>query len=140
MSDVAPELSAWVVDNRCSYEIAPIVELKDGDRTEVGFELDLRAELPWKGASTPQLRAKADEIKGKPTELVDVLVPKDSKKARFEIVPYRRAVKFLRGEGLPQITRTVRIFHRDFENVEPEDRAKFRPFEERLRSIGFKKA
>ncbi len=80
MADIALELSAWVVDNYCSYDIAPIVELREGDRTEVGFELNLHAELPWKGKFTPELRAKAEEIREKLTELVDVLVPKDSEK------------------------------------------------------------
>ena len=38
------------------------------------------------------------------------------------------------------MTHTVRIFHRDFRNVESENRAKFGPFEERLRSLGIKRA
>ncbi len=70
----------------------------------------LYAELPWKAKFTPELRAKAEEIREKLTELVDVLVPKDSEKVRFEIAAYRRAVRFARGTGLPQLTRTVRIF------------------------------
>jgi len=140
MTDIAPELSAWVADNHCSYEIAPIVELQDGDRSEVGFELNLHAELPWEGESTPELRAKAEEIREKLTELVEVLVPKDSQNARFEVVPHRPAIRFLGGRGRPKMTRTVRIFHSDFRNVEPEDRAKFGPFEKRLRSLGFKRA
>jgi hypothetical protein len=140
MTDIAPELSAWVVDNHCSYELVPIVELQHGDRTEVGFELNLHAELPWEGESTPELRAKAEEIREKLTELVDVLIPKDSENARFDIVPYQPAFRFLGGRGLPKLTRTVRIFHSDFRNVDPEDRAKFGPFEERLRSLGFKRA
>lgn len=49
MADIVPELSAWVVDNYCSYDIAPIVELRQGDRTEVDFDLNLHAELPEKG-------------------------------------------------------------------------------------------
>jgi hypothetical protein len=140
MTEIAPELLAWIAENHCSYDIAPIVELQEGNRTEVGFELNLHAQLPWKGESTPALRAKADEIREKLTELVHALVPKDSEKARFEIVPYQAAVRFARGGGLPEMTRTVRIFHRDFRNVEAEDRAKFGPFEERLRSLGFKRA
>ena len=140
MTDIGPELSAWITDNHCSYDIAPIVELQEGDRAEVGFELNLHAELPWKGEATPELRAKATEIREKLTELVNALVPKASEKARFEIAPFRRAVRFAGGGGLPKMTRTVRIFHRDFRNVEPEDRAKFGPFEERLRSLGFKRA
>ena len=58
MADIALELSAWVVDNYCSYDIAPIVELREGDRTEVGFELNLHAEPPWKGKLTPELRRR----------------------------------------------------------------------------------
>ena len=38
------------------------------------------------------------------------------------------------------MTRTVRIFHRDFRNVESENRAKFGLFEERVRSLGIKRA
>ena len=140
MTDVGPELSAWITDHHCSYDLAPIVELQEGDRAEVGFELNLHAELPWKGESTPELRAKATEIREKLTELVNALVPQASEKARFEIAPFRRSVRFAGGGGLPKMTRTVRIFHRDFRNVEPEDRAKFGPFEERLRSLGFKRS
>ena len=94
MTDIGPELSAWITDNHCSYDIAPIVELQEGDRAEVGFELNLHAELPWKGESTPELRAKATEIREKLTELVNALVPQASEKARFEIAPFRRAVRF----------------------------------------------
>ncbi len=140
MTDIGPELSAWITDNHCSYDIAPIVELQEGDRAEVGFELNLHAELPWKGEATPELRAKATEIREKLTELVNALVPKASEKARFGIAPFRRAVRFAGGGGLPMMTRTVRIFHRDFRNVESENRAKFGPFEERLRSLGIKRA
>ena len=149
MTDIGPELSAWITDHHCSYDLAPIVELQEGDRAEVGFELNLHAELPWKGESTPELRAKATEIREKLTELVsetwsprivNALVPKASEKARFEIAPFRRAVRFAGGGGLPKMARTVRIFHRDFRNLEPEDRAKFGPFEERLRSLGFKRS
>ncbi len=140
MTNIGPELSAWITDNHCSYDIAPIVELQEGDRAEVGFELNLHAELPWKGEATPELRVKANEIRDKLTELANALAPKDSEKARFEIAPFRRAVRFAGGGGLPKMMRTIRIFHRDFRNVESEDRAKFGPFEERLRSLGFKRA
>ena len=140
MTEITPELSAWIVDNHCSYDIAPIVELQHGDRTEVGFELNLHAELPWEGESTPELRAKAEEIREKLTALVDVLVPKESEKTRFEIVPYKAAARFLGGHGRPKLTRAVRIFHADYHAVAPEDRATFGPFEERLRSLGFKRA
>lgn len=139
MTDIAPELAAWITDNNCSYEITTIVELHDGDRAEVGFELNLHAELPWEGQSMPEVRSKAEEIGDKLTELVDVLVPKESPHVRFEIVPHHAAMRFLGGRGRPKMTRTVRIFHSDFREVEPEDRAKFGPLEERLRSLGFKK-
>ena len=38
-------------------------ELQEGARAEIGFELLLHAEFPWKGGSTPELRAKATEIR-----------------------------------------------------------------------------
>jgi hypothetical protein len=141
MTEVSAELAQWVRDNHCSYDITPIIELQHGDQTEVGFELNLHAELPWRGESTPELREKAEEIKTKLAELVDALVPKESEAARIEIVPFRgRAVRFAHGAGLPLMSRTVRIFRKDFSHVEPEDRAKFHPFEAELHSIGFKKA
>ncbi|HEX9723291.1 MAG TPA: hypothetical protein VGC53_03320 [Vicinamibacteria bacterium] len=55
-----------------------------------------------------------------------VLVPKESEKARFELVPFRRAVHFPHGAGKnPMVTRTVRIFHKDYGAVQPGDRQKF---------------
>ena len=51
----------------------------------MGFELNLHAELPWEGETTPELLAKQDEIRDKLAELIDVLLPKQSEDARFEL-------------------------------------------------------
>ena len=140
MTEVPAELARWVRDNHCSYDIAPIVELQRGEQADVGYEINLHAELPWEGETTPEILAKQDEIRDKLAELIDVLIPKESADARFDFVPFRLQARFLRGAGFPTIKRTVRVFRRDYQHVTPEDRGKFRPFEKELDAIGFKKA
>ena len=139
MKDVAPELRKWIVSNHCTYDIDAIVELQDGLRTEVGFELNLHAQFPWTGEVSAELRAKYEEIRVQLDELVDALVPDESDKARFEVVPFRAAVRFRGGADVPSVTRSVRVFHRNFEPVQANDREKFAPFEQELLRLGIKR-
>ena len=97
-------------------------------------------ELPPSGKLTPEDGKRLDEIRDKLEEILELVVPKESEKARFELVPFRRSVRFPNGAGKnPLVTRTVRIFHEDYAAVEPGDRPKLAPAEKRLQEMGFRK-
>ena len=56
-------------------------------------------ELPPSGKLTPEDGKRLDEIRDKLEEILELLVPKESEKARFELVPFRRSVRFPGGAG-----------------------------------------
>jgi hypothetical protein len=134
-------LSDWIEKHRCTYDIQPILEMDEGQAGHVGFELNVHAEFPVSAKLTADDGKRLDEIRDKLGEIIDLLVPKDSEDARFELVPFRRSVRFSSGAGKnPKVTRTVRIFHLDYAAVEPSDRQKLEPAERRLQEMGVQKA
>ena len=134
------EMSDWIREHKCTYDINPVVELEGRGPSQVGFEANLHAELPV-GESLGADTAKAlDEIRGKLGEILESLIPKDTK-AHVERVPFRRAVRFTKGaSGNPLVTRTARVFPSDYASVQPGDREKLHPTEERLTDMGFTRA
>jgi len=139
MTDSTSDLSSWITKHRCSYDIQPVIEMDEGAASQVGFELSIYAELQVGDTITPELGKDIDAIRDRLGEILESLIPSDTK-ARIERVPFRRAVRFLRGAGNPVVTRTLRIFHPDYAAVQPDDRQKFGPTEKRLTEMGFKNA
>jgi hypothetical protein len=133
------DLSKWITEHRCRYEIQPVIELSEGATHQVGFELSLYAELPVGETIAPELGRDLDAIRDRLGDILESLVPTDAR-ARIERVPFRRAVRFLHGGRTPLVTQTVRIFHPDYSDVQPGDREKFRPTEKRLLEMGFRRA
>jgi hypothetical protein len=134
------EISDWIRQHRCAYDIQPVVEIEEGAATHLGYELNLHAELPIGGTITPDVAQRLDEIRDKLGEILESLIPADAR-ARIERAPFRRAVRFPKGAGKnPMVTRSVRVFHPDYEAMKPGDREKFRPTEKRLEEMGFTRA
>jgi hypothetical protein len=134
------ETSEWVHEHKCKYDIQPIVELGEDGASHVGFELNLHAEIAVGETMGPETAKALDEIRDKLGEILESLIPKDAK-ARIERVPFRRAVRFPKGaSGNPLVTRSARVFPADYAAVQPGDRDKFRPTEERLTDMGFSRA
>lgn len=135
------EISNWIHEHRCTYDIQPIMEMNEGEAGLTGFEVNLHAEFPVGGTLTADDGKRLDKIRDKLGEILELLSPKESEKARFELVPFRRSLRFPGGAGKnPLVTRTVRIFHKDYAALEPGDREKLVPAERRLQEMGFKKA
>jgi hypothetical protein len=134
------DINDWVRAHKCTYDIQPVVEMEEGGPTHLGYELNLHAELPLDGKFTPEEAKRLDEIRDRLGEVLESLIPKDAK-ARIEHAPFRRAVRFPKGAGKsPMVTRTVRVFHPDYEAMKPGDRDKFHPTEKRLEEMGFTRA
>jgi hypothetical protein len=134
------ELSAWIHEHKCTYDIQPVVELSEGGPSQSGFELHLHAELVVPETLGPAAGKALDEIRDKLGEILESLIPKDTK-AHVERVPFRRSVRFPKGaSGNPLVTRTARVFLPDYSAMQPGDREKLRPTEERLQDLGFTRA
>jgi hypothetical protein len=131
--------SDWIRAHKCTYDIQPVVEMEEGGPTHLGYELNLHAELPVGETLSPEVAKDLDEIRDKLGDILESLVPKDTK-ARIERAPFRRAVRFPKGGKNPMVTRTVRIFHPDYQAMKPGDREKFHPTEKRLEEMGFTRA
>lgn len=131
--------SDWVREHRCTYDIQSVVEIEEGGPTHLGYELHLHAELPVGETLTPEVGKSLDDIRDKLGEILESLIPKDAK-ARIELAPFRRAVRFPKGGKNPMVTRTVRVLHPDNEAMKPGDREKFHPTEVRLEEMGFTRA
>lgn len=130
------ETSEWIRKHKCTYDIQPVVEMEEGGPTHLGYELNLHAELPLGETLTPAVGKDLDEIRDRLGDVLESLIPKDTK-ARIEHAPFRRAVRFPKGGKNPMVTRTVRVLHPDNEAMKPGDREKFHPTEERLEEMGF---
>lgn len=133
------ETSDWVREHRCTYDIQPVAEMEEGQAVQLGFELNLHAELPVPGTITPELVATVDAIRDRLGEILESLVPKDTK-ARVERVAFRRSVRFPKGSGSPMVTRSLRVFHPDYSALKPGDREKLYATEKRLEEMGFIRA
>jgi hypothetical protein len=133
-------MSDWIHEHKCSYDIQPVVELGEGAPAQVGFELNLHAELPIGESLSPETGKALDEIRDRLGEILESLIPKDTK-AHVERVPFRRSVRFPKGAaGNPLVTRTARVFLPDYAAMQPGDREKLRPTEDRLQDLGFSRA
>jgi hypothetical protein len=133
------ETTDWVREHKCTYDIQSVVELLKGELTQMGFELNLHAELPIGKTITPELSKVLDEVRDRLGDVIESLIPKDAK-ARIERTAFRRGVRFPKGGGNPMVTRTVRVFHPDYSALEPGDREKLHPTEKRLEEMGFARA
>ena len=133
------DISNWIREHACSYDIQPVVELVEGAATQLGYELNLYAEVPIGDTIAPALGKVIDEIRDRLAEIIESLIPQDAK-ARIERAPFRRGVRFLRGSGKPVVTRTVYVYHPDNSALKPGDREKLYPTEKRLEEMGFSRA
>jgi hypothetical protein len=134
------ETSDWIRKHKCTFDILPVVELLEGQATQLGYELNLHAELPVGDQITPELAKTVDELRDRLGDIIESLVPSDTK-AHVERVPFRRAVRFPKGQGKnPMVTRSVRVFHPDYSALRPGDREKLHPTEKRLEEMGFARA
>ena len=113
MSEVGPDLAAWVERTAPSFELAPLVELVKGRQVQVGFTLSLYARLPLVQAPAEQQRAAAEDTRKHLREIVQSLAPPQESRARVEIDTSRAVVIEPEGRREPEVAVHARLFHRD---------------------------
>jgi hypothetical protein len=136
----ASDASAWIREHRCTYDIQPLVDKKHGRAIEVGYDLNLHAELPVTGRITMEDARRVEAIRERLREILECLIPKDVE-ARIQRVFFGWSVRSRRGTSKSLVViRSALVFLTNYESVELGHRERFAPMENRLREMGFTRA
>ena len=133
---------AWARERRAAFEIQPLVEMHDGRRVAVGFELHLYAQLAMDGdaaARVADARDTHERLAAPPRSTLTAEHPA----ARVEISPSRAAAKLRPQAGYrPEMAVEGRILRREetFEPLDAGSRERLAPLEERLLALGLRRS
>jgi hypothetical protein len=135
--DVASTRS-WAKENKAAWEVEPLFEMHDGERIQVGFQLDLYARLPG-GLPTSEQAFGAfwDRLR----EIAESLLPLVGSHARMALDPFDAAGRLRPETGFaPEVLLQARLFHASdsFEPLDEGDRDRMRSIEERLKELGLR--
>jgi hypothetical protein len=131
----------WAQQSKVAWEVTPLIEMEKGSAVQVGFELNLFAREPTDLPPGPEREAAVEGLWDRMREIAESLVPLAGPDARIEVDPYEAADR-LRPETqfAPEVLLSARLFHGSnlLEPVEPGDRERLKPLEERLHELGLK--
>ena len=132
---------AWAQQARAAWEVTPLVEMERGSPIQVGFELSLYARVPDDLPPGPDREAATEGIWDRMCEIAESLAPLAGKDARVDVDPFEAADR-LRPETqfAPEILLTARLFHGSdlLQPIEPGERERLKPLEDRLHELGLK--
>lgn len=132
---------AWAQRSKVAWEVTSLIEMEKGSQVQVGFELNLFARGPTDLPPGPERQAAVEGLWDRMREIAESLVPLAGSEARIEVDPYEAAAR-LRPETqfAPEVLLSARIFHGSnlLEPIEPGDRERLKPLEERLHELGLK--
>lgn len=131
-----PAIREWARQHQAAWEIEPLVEVHEGERVQVGFEIDLYARVPSGAtASSAILAALWDGLQS----VAAMLAPAAGPDGRIEVEPFDAAER-LRPEThfAPEIMLQARFVEtaERFVAVSDDDRARLSQVERRLRELG----
>jgi hypothetical protein len=103
---------AWARAHRACFRVGPLVELRGKEKVQVGFTLDLYAELPMDKGPGAERREESHRIWERLRAIVQSLAPAEGSGARMEIEPERIAA-YIRTENemRPEIALQARVSH-----------------------------
>ncbi|HVO11331.1 MAG TPA: hypothetical protein VMX54_11375 [Vicinamibacteria bacterium] len=132
------ETQQWARTTRASWELRPLVEMHEGQRVQVGFELELYARLPdLSSEEESPMEALWQRLCGIAESLPAVLAPG----ARIEVEPFEAADRLRPETGFaPEVMLQARLFHASdyFAPVGEADRQQVKPLEQRLSALGLR--
>ncbi len=138
--DVA-ECRLWAEQAKAAWEVTPLIEMERGQQVQVGFDLELFVRFPPDLPPGPERRAAVLALWDRMREIAESLAPLAGADARVEVDPFDEATR-LRPETqfAPEILLTARLYHGSdlMAPVQPGDRERLRPLEERLHELGLK--
>jgi hypothetical protein len=135
------ECRAWAQLARAAWEVSPLVELERGEQVQVGFELELYARVPTEAPASREGQDAVEALWDRLREIAESLLPLAGADARLEVDPFEAAAR-LRPETqfAPEVLLSARLFHGSdlLAPVEPGDRERLKPIEDRLSELGLK--
>ncbi len=131
---------AWTREHRVAYELAPLLEMRTGDKVQSGFTLSLYAAAPMDKAAGAERQEAGRKLWEELRALAEAAVPAAERTARVELDPPRTAMLRPENEFKPEVGLTWRIF-RPGEPVAAtaEDREALASLEKRLSALGLKR-
>ncbi len=133
------ETQQWARENKAAWELRPLVEMHEGQRLQVGFELDLYARV------TADLSASAEDqletLWRRLRDIAESLPAVLAKGARIEVEPFEAADRLRPETGFaPEVLLQARLFHASdyFAPVGDADRQQMKPLEDRLSALGLR--
>jgi hypothetical protein len=132
---------AWTREHRAAYELAPLVETRDGGaKSQTGFTLTIYAAAPMDKAPGDERQEAGRELLDELRALAQAAVPADSRDARVELEPPRTAVLRPENQFKPEVALSCRIVHASAETaVSEHDREQLVTLEKRLTALGLKR-
>lgn len=131
----------WAQEAKAAWEVAPLIEMERGAQMQVGFELSLFARVPTDVPPGGDRQAAVEALWDRLREIAESLLPLAGADGRIEVDPYEAAAR-LRPETqfAPEVLLTARLFHGSdlLQPVEPGDRERLKPLEDRLHELGLK--
>lgn len=141
MSRSDTEWAEWAREHRAAFEVAPLMEVRGGERLQVGFTLSLYAAAPMEKAPGHDRQEAAQQLWEELRTLAQSAVPEDERVgARAELEPPHAALLRPENEFKPEVGLTWRIFHADeyLQAVTAGDRERLAHLEKRLLAMGLK--
>jgi len=140
MSRTDTEWAAWAKQHRVAFEVAPLMEAREGEKLQVGFALSLYAEIPMDLPPGKQRQEAGGRLKDELRACLEDAVPPAQRVAGVQMEPPRTAVLRPENELRPEISLTWRIFHADqyLKAVSEADRGRLTAFEKRLVAMGLR--
>jgi hypothetical protein len=136
------EWAAWAKQHRVAFEVAPLVELREGDaeKVQVGYTLTLYAEIPMEKAPGNERQEAGRVLREELRAFLQDAVPPDKREAGAELEMPRTAVLRPENDLRPEIGLTWRLFHKDeyLKPVDDADRQRLGSLERRLVQMGLK--
>ncbi|MFI4946928.1 MAG: hypothetical protein ACHP85_26850, partial [Burkholderiales bacterium] len=93
----------WTREHRVAYEIAPIVEMRGGERVQPGFMLTIYAAAPMEKAPGQERQDAARGLREELVALAEAAVPAAERKSRVTLEPPRAAVLRPENEFKPEV-------------------------------------
>jgi hypothetical protein len=141
MSIDPAECRSWARQVKAAWEVSPLVEMERGSPVQVGFELELYALMPAEVAPSGEGQGAVEALWDRLREIGESLLPLAGADARLEVDPFEAAAR-LRPETqfAPEVLLSARLFHGAdlLAPVQPGDRERLKPIEERLTDLGLK--
>jgi hypothetical protein len=134
------EWREWMRAHHVRYQVLPLEAVSAGQVIQVGFEVEIAAEVPIAGQPVALRRQVARDVQLELIRLAHHVFPAEGEVARAEVGPFRALVQVGARASKTEVRCTVTISRKKnpSQEVAPGDRQRLAPFEQRLKSLGVK--